>query len=129
MAEIYPNPPLVQIVSNNEGGGKVDVGAGKVSWHAQNQKLEKETVREAYAKGYVEKMSAYLRGVRTALPWPEATVKCVAYNGLGVNFEVGRWGGWQGGAIPFKHVDMYPWLAWDGSAPDFYTYDWNASTD
>jgi hypothetical protein len=129
MAEIYPNPPLVQIVSNNEGGGKVDVGAGKVSWHARNQKLEKEMVREAYAKGYVEKMSAYLRGVRKALPWTELTVKCIAYNGFGVNFEVGRWGGWSGGAIPYKQADMYPWLAWDGSAPDFYTYDWNASTD
>ena len=129
MAEIYPNPPQVQIVSNNEGGGKVDVGAGKVSWHAQNQKLEKEKVREAYAKGYVEKMSAYLRGARKALPWPESTVKFIAYNGFGVNFEVGRWGGWSGGAIPYKQADMYPWLAWDGSAPDFYTYDWNASTD
>jgi hypothetical protein len=107
----------------------VDVGAGKVSWHAQNQKLEKEAARQAYVKGYVEKMSAYLRGIRKALPWPEATVKCIAYNGFGVNFEVGRWGGWQGGAIPFKHVDMYPWLAWDGSAPDFYCYDWNYATD
>ena len=129
MADIYPHPPQMQIVSNNEGSRKVSIGESGVSWHARNQTLEKDAARQAYAKGYVEKMSAYLRGVRTALPWPEATVKCVAYNGLGVNFEVGRWGGWQGGAIPFKHVDMYPWLAWDGSAPDFYTYDWNASTD
>ena len=129
MAEIYPNPPQVQIVSNNEGGRKVGGGESAVSWHAQNQKLEKEAARQAYVKGYVEKMSAYLRGIRKALPWPEATVKCIAYNGFGVNFEVGRWGGWQGGAIPFKHVDMYPWLAWDGSAPDFYCYDWNYATD
>jgi hypothetical protein len=143
MAEVYPNPPMVQLVSNNEGGGKVDVSAGKVSWHYQSQRerLEKEFTpigkdpyiirsdRLSYAKGYVEKMSAYLRGARKALPWPEGVVKCIAYNGFGVNFEVGRWGGWGGGAIPFKHVDMYPWLAWDGSAPDFYTYDWNYATD
>jgi hypothetical protein len=143
MAAIYPNPPQVQIVSNNEGGGKVDIGAGKVSWHYQSQKerLEQEfpplgkepysirADKQAYARGYVEKMSAYLRGVRKALPWPEGTVKCIAYNGFGVNFEVGRWGGWGGGAIPVKQADMYPWLAWDGSAPDFYTYDWNSATD
>ncbi|MEI8229134.1 MAG: hypothetical protein WCH77_12865 [Planctomycetota bacterium] len=129
MKEIYPNPPQVQIVSNNEGGRKVGIGESAVSWHVQSQKLEKEAARQAYVKGYVEKMSAYLRGIRKALPWPEATVKCIAYNGFGVNFEVGRWDGWQGGAIPFKHVDMYPWLAWDGSAPDFYCYDWNYATD
>ena len=129
IAEIYPKPPQVQIVSNNEGGRKVGGGESGVSWHAQNQKLEKEAAKQAYVKGYVEKMSAYLRGVRKALPWPDATEKCIAYNGFGVNFEVGRWTGWQGGAIPYKQSDMYPWLVWDGSAPDFYTYDWNASTD
>ena len=129
IAEIHPNPPQIQIVSNNEGGRKTGIRDSGVSWHAQNQKLEKEAATQAYQKGYVEKMSAYLRGIRKALPWPESTVKCIAYNGFGVNFEVGRWNGWQGGAIPFKHVDMYPWLAWDGSAPDFYCYDWNYATD
>ena len=143
MAEIYPDPPQVQIVSNNEGGGKVGIGESNVSWHYQNQRerLERELPplgkdayvigpqKQSFAKGYVEKMSAYLRGVRKALPWPEQTVKCIAYNGFGANFEVGRWGGWGGHAVPFKQADMFDWLAWDGSAPDFYAYDWNYATD
>lgn len=143
MAEIYPDPPQVQIVSNNEGGGKVGISDAKVSWHYHNQQEQRAQEfpplgkdpyiigpeKQSFAKGYVEKMSAYLRGVRKALPWPEQTVKCIAYNGFGPNFEVGRWGGWAGGAVPFKQADMFEWLAWDGSAPDFYAYDWNYATD
>ncbi len=139
LAAIYPDPPQVQIVSNNEGGGKVGVGAAAASWHARQRQSEFEQMfpaareervdRLAYAHGYVEKMGAYFRGIRRAMPWSEDRIKLIGYNGFGVNFEVGRWGGWRGGAIPLRQADMYPWLAWDGAAPDFYVYDWNYATD
>ncbi len=139
LAEIYPDPPQIQVVSNNEGGGKVGVGAAGASWHARRRQAEFQQMfpapreegveRLAYAHGYVEKMGAYFRGIRQAMPWPEERIKLIGYNGFGVNFEVGRWGGWRDGAIPLRQADMYPWLAWDGAAPDFYVYDWNYATD
>ncbi len=139
MAAGYPNPPQVQIVSNNEGGGKVSMGEAAGSWHWATRQAEfakqfpepreDSLDRLAYAQGYVDKMRAYLRGMRRALPWKEQSILAIAYNGFGVNFEVGRWGGWRGNPVPLGKADMYEWLAWDGSAPDFYTYDWNYATD
>jgi hypothetical protein len=139
LAALYPKPPQVQVISNNEGGGKGKLEHGDTSLHAQErasefaqmfpEPREDSAVRLAFAKGYVEKMGGYFRGIREALPWDADRIKLIGYNAFGVNFEVGRWGGWRGGAIPLGRVDMFPWLAWDGSAPDFYAYDWNYATD
>jgi hypothetical protein len=139
LAEIYPDPPQVQVVSNNEGGGKTSISEWKSSWHAQRRASEfattfpeprlRDPVRLAYAQGYQEKMGAYFSAIREALPWPADRIKLIGYNAFGVNFEVGRWGGWQGYSVPWKGVDQFWWQTWDGAAPDFYAYDWNYATD
>ncbi len=139
LAAIYPDPPLVEIVSNNEGGGTTRIGDAAKSWHAQRRLAEFDAsypepredtpLRLAHAHGYIEKMGAYFRGIRRALPWADGDVKLIGYNAFGVNFEVGRWGGWCGDAVPVREADLYAWLAWDGAAPDFYVYDWNYATD
>ena len=126
LADIYPDPPQIQIVSNNEGA-KVHIGDAANSWHAQQRKGE--DLREAFAKGYVSVWQAYMRGMREAMPWKPEKIKAIGYNAFGVNFEVGRWGGWGEISIPIGKTDFFSWLAWDGSAPDYYAYDWNYSTD
>ena len=139
LAEIYPDPPQVQVVSNNEGGGKIGIGDGAASWHAHQRAAEFDnafpeprvtsSLRLAFAKGYQEKMGTYHQGIRTALPWKPSSVKLIGYNAFGVNWEVGRWGGWGHDAVPWKQADLFMWLTWDGAAPDFYSYDWNYATD
>lgn len=139
LAAVYPDPPLIQIVSNNEGGGNIGISAWESSWHAVSQQdefakqfpepREDSPLRLAYARGYIDHMRAYFQGIRRGLPWEDETIQLIGYNAFGMNFEVGRWGGWRGGMVPFKQADSFPWLAWDGSAPDFYVYDWNYATD
>ena len=126
LAEIYPDPPQIQIVSNNEGA-KGHIGDAATSWHAQQRKGE--DLPAAFAKGYVSIWQAYIRGMREALPWKAEKIKAIGYNAFGVNFEVGRWGGWSENAVPLGKVDFFSWLGWDGSAPDYYAYDWNYATD
>ena len=126
LAEIYPDPPQIQIVSNNEGA-KGHIGDAPGSWHAQQRKGE--DLRQAFAQGYVSIWQAYMRGMREAMPWKPEKIKAIGYNAFGVNFEVGRWGGWGESAITLGKVDLFGWLAWDGSAPDYYAYDWNYATD
>ena len=126
LAEIYPDPPQVQIVSNNEGA-RVLINVEANSWHAQQRKGE--DLRDAYAKGYAANWSAYMRGMREALPWKPQTVKAIGYNAFGWTFEVGRWWGWSEFTQPLGKVDACEWLAWDGAAPDYYAYDWNYATD
>ncbi len=126
LGEIYPDPPQIQIVSNNEGA-KTHIGDAANSWHAHQRKGE--DLREAFAKGYVSIWQAYMRGMREALPWKPEKIKAIGYNAFGVNFEVGRWGGWGESAVTQGKVDFFSWLAWDGSAPDYYAYDWNYATD
>ena len=126
LGEIYPDPPQVQIVSNNEGA-RVRISEEANSWHAQQR--TGENLRDAYAKGYASNWGAYMRGMREAMPWKPETIKAIGYNAFGWNFEVGRWSGWAEDAQPIGKVDSYQWLAWDGSAPDYYAYDWNYATD
>lgn len=126
LAAIYPDPPQIQIVSNNEGA-KGHIGESATSAHAQQRKGE--DLPTAFGKGYVSIWQAYMRGMREALPWKPEKIKTIGYNGFGVNFEVGRWGGWVDSAVPHDKVDFFGWLAWDGSAPDYYAYDWNYATD
>jgi len=131
LARIYPDPPYVAVVSNNEGGGKVGIADAKASWHCR-QRLRRErgaSEASAFAAGYVRNMGAYLRGIKRGLPWPEERSKAIGYNAFGANFELGRWGGWSSGLEPLGAADFFTWLAWDGSAPDFYCYDWNYATD
>ena len=139
LKQAYPDPPRVYIVSNNEGGRKPRLEDLASSQHAARRKSEfaqrypapqvDSPERLAFAEGYVDKWGAYLAGIRQAMPWPEQRVKLIGYNAFGVNFEVGRWGGWRHAAIPFRGSDMFQWLAWDGAAPDFYAYDWSFPTD
>ena len=94
LGEIYPDPPQVQVVSNNEGGGKTSVHEWKGSWHAQHRMSEfeaafpeprmRDPIRLAYARGYVEKMGAYFSGIRDALPWPADRVKLIFWDGTGL---------------------------------------------
>jgi hypothetical protein len=125
LGELYPDPPQVQIVSNNEGA-RVRISEAGASWHAQHAGGDANTT---FAAGYIRNWGAYLRGMREALPWKPTTVKAIGYNAFGCNFEVGRWGGWAENMIPVGKADSYEWLAWDGSAPDHYAYDWNYATD
>ena len=137
--DIYPDPLQIQVLGSYEGGGKTSLPDAGKSWHAVQRQAEFDAayplsrgitpMRQAFAKNYIDKMGAYLAGIREGLPWPEDKIKMIGNNAFGVNFEVGRWGGWSGYIVPTQESDCYLWQTWNGSLPDFYVYDWNYATD
>jgi hypothetical protein len=132
LEEIYPNPPLVVFVSNNE--------QQKLTWHELRAAPElvarlghaptDSEVRRAVGDGWIARYKALERGFRDALTvpaWKHAAI-FVGYDAIGTS-ALGRWGGWiEYSLITPGRLD--PWSsALDGASPSFYVFDWNTTTD
>jgi hypothetical protein len=131
-AAIYPNPPLILFLSNNEHV--------KLTWpKAEDDRRFTEQFgsgkddafkRKAVGDGWIERYRALQESFRSRLPaetW-RTTAKFVGYNAFGPE-TMGRWVNWVQHALHTPDR-MSPWpLAWDGGAPSFYTNNWEMATD
>jgi hypothetical protein len=133
LQEIYPDPPLVLIVSNNE--------AGTLRWYnveedkrysAQygNGKSD-EFKRKVVGDGWIERYAAMLRGMREGLAnetWKRNAL-FVAYNAMGPN-HLGRpdfadsEGGWKKYSTTTADRVTWHWYAWQGGIPEYYDNSW-----
>ncbi len=138
LQELYPDPPLVIFLSNNE--------APKLRWHKKGgvevskRYLEKfetgkggrsaEFKRRVVGNGWIERYSALFASMRSALTakaW-QKNARFVGYNVVGPS-HFGRWGGWDVHSLYSKNR-FSPWpYAWDGGSPSYYTHNWDGSTD
>lgn len=131
LQEIYPAPPFVILLSNNESRRlKPKHKIGEIERRAKEAVGPDGSLRKAMADGYVERYRALLEGVREGLTsetWRKNS-KRVAYNAFGPP-HFGRMGHWTVYSLATKErID--PWhLAWDGGSPSYYVHNWNASTD
>ncbi len=130
--KIYPDPPKVLFVSNNEHG--------KLRWHeARKSKrfLEKygavrdpDKIRRIFGDHWIERYRALQAGMREALiseEWKENAL-FIGYEAFGIP-AFGRWSGWINYSL-YSKGRMEPWpLAWDGASVSFYVNNWNQSTD
>jgi hypothetical protein len=133
--KLYPDPPLVLFVSNNE--------APRLRW-AKNKGLSEsgrylklhgegksdEFKRKVVGQGWAGRYPVMFQAMRDALvteSWKK-NVRFVGYGSFGPS-HFGRWDGWKVYSLITKDViDPEP-LFWDGGSPSYYTHNWNDNRD
>lgn len=134
LQKLYPNPPRVIFLSNNEARrleAKHDWAALEKRYAEKVGPGKTRTQRNAVVvAGYVERYAALLEGMREGLstpPWRDAAF-FVAYGAFGPP-HLARWPGWvEYSEDTDDRID--PWhLVWQGGSPSYYTHNWNQSTD
>jgi hypothetical protein len=129
---MYPTPPLVIFLSNNEHK--------QLAWKDANQDIRfvnkygsgrrPEEIKSIFAKEWILKYRELQHGIRDGLKnttW-QTNSKFIAYNAFGTK-EIGRWPNWGEYNLDTEEY-VSPWpLAWDGVSVPFYTHNWDPSTD
>ena len=131
LEKIYPDPPLVVFLSNNEHS--------KLRWNAveiSKRYLRKYGTGRSYnlknkviIDGWAERYRALQSGMRQGLTnenWRKHAI-FIAYGG-GVSY-LGRWGGWRNYAQYLPGMADPMALTWDGASESFYTLDTIPITD
>lgn len=128
MQELYPAPPRILMLSNNE--------QARLSWQdlrslgLVDASLSDEQVRRLAGDAWIERYRELMRGIRdglTAPGWQQA-VRFIGYDAFGA-VDYFRWPGWIDYSL---HVTgrFEPWpLVWDGASVSFYASDWSETTD
>jgi hypothetical protein len=132
LQRMYPDPPLVLFVSNNE--------APDLRWHQVEQSkryLDKygpgqsdDFKREVVGRGWMEHYPVMFRAMRTALvseKW-QKNVRFVGYGAFGPS-HLGRWAGWKEYSLITDRWMSPNWHIWDGGSPSYYTNNWDGSRD
>jgi hypothetical protein len=132
LQEWYPDPPLIIFLSNNEhpklgwADAEQDVRCAK----APEEDPHAEFRRKQIADGWIERYRALQRGLHDGLMNPTWRKHAMffGYGAFGPP-HFARWGNWGDYALPITgRIDSSP-LMWDGGSPNYYTHDWDASTD
>jgi hypothetical protein len=124
---LYPDPPLVLFVSNNE--------AQKLRWHeaeTSKQYLDRfgtgqsgDFKRRVFGDGWIERYSALFQGMREGLAEPawRANARFAGYNAFGPD-HWGCWGGWPKHSLHTEERMSPSWYAWQGGIKDAYDNHW-----
>jgi hypothetical protein len=130
LQKIYPNPPLVLFLNNNEAGDGASGGGYEKSdrFIAQygSEKMERAEVDKIIREGYAERYAAMFQAAKESLVSPEwkKNARFVAYNTIfgAAYFGNGRF------PMPGVGFDMElgptKWRIYDGSMPEAYDNDW-----
>src|SRR5580658_1573989 len=128
LQQLYPDPPLVLFISNNERSklGADDLHAS-YSPTASAQLLAR---RRAIGDAWILRYRALEHAWRAALDAPawRAHAVFVGYDAF-VSSALGRWGGWPQYSlcIPGR---LEPWpAAWNGASVSYYVHDWAPDSD
>lgn len=133
LQKMYPNPPLVLFVSNNE--------APDLRWH-QAEDLSKRYLdkhgkgksdvfkRKVVSEGWMERYPVMFDAMRDALvssQWKK-NVRFVGYGAFGPS-HFGRWSGWKDYSLITDEWTSPDWHIWDGGSPSYYTHNWCPNRD
>ena len=132
LQRMYPDPPLVLFVSNNE--------APDLRWHQvelSKRYLDKhgkgrpdQFKREIVARGWMERYPVMFEAMREALvsdTWKK-NVQFVGYGAFGPS-HFGRWPGWKDYSLITDEWTSPDWYIWDGGSPSYYTHNWCDNRD
>lgn len=132
LQELYPNPPIILFVSNNE--------SARLSWkNAEEDRRYIERFgkgrsddfkRNAVANGWIECYRALLKGMREGLgnnAWRDKAI-FIGYDAFGPP-HFARWSGWMEYSLySTGRIDPWPYV-WDGASPSYYLFNWSSITD
>lgn len=130
--QIYPNPPLVIFLDNNEGPAVRSAGAipddypRLVAFLGGKRPEDRRAKEHAIGEGYRQRYAAMFEAARGAMIEPawRRNVKFVAYNNLWDTGYIGQ------GGRPRPGIGFEPdegWTQWrinDGGMPEIYDNDW-----
>lgn len=132
LQQMYPDPPLVLFVSNNE--------APDLRWHQAGMSkryLDKygkgrsdEFKRKIVAEGWMERYPIMFEAMREALTnqtWKQ-NVRFVGYGAFGPS-HFGRWSAWKQYSLITDEWTSPNWYIWDGGSPSYYTHNWCDNRD
>jgi hypothetical protein len=134
--ELYPDPPLVLWVSNNE---PPDLRWAK---HGPLEELSKRYIdrygtdktdefkRQVVGEGWTERYRVMFDAMRAALrseTWRQ-NVRFVGYGGFGPA-HFGRWDGWKVYSLICGEWTSPNWHFWQGGSPSYYTNNWSDNRD
>jgi len=132
LQQMYPDPPLVLFVSNNE--------APDLRWHQAGMSkryLDKygkgrsdEFKRRVVGEGWLERYPIMFEAMREALiseTW-KRNVRFVGYGAFGPS-HFGRWSAWKQYSLITDDWTSPNWHIWDGGSPSYYTHNWCDNRD
>jgi hypothetical protein len=128
LQRLYPDPPLVLFVSNNEQPklSPDDLHAG----YSSSADAAAIARRRAIGDAWIARYKMLLRGFREGLESPawRANAVFVGYDAF-MSPAMGRWGGWPSYSL-YVPGRTEPWpYAWDGASASFYVHDWAPDSD
>jgi len=134
--ELYPDPPLVLWVSNNEPPDLRWSKHGPVEKQSRRY-LEKfgpdksdEFKRRVIGEGWIERYTVMFDAMRAALTndhWKQ-NVRFVGYDAFGPA-HLGRWDGWKVYSLECDRWTSPLWHCWQGGSPSYYTDNWHDKRD
>jgi hypothetical protein len=132
MQEIYPDPPLIIFVSNNEAHDFRWYNAEKEKRYLElyGEGRSDEFKRRVFADGWVVRYAELIRGMRSGLVnsnWKGKSL-FVAYNAIGPDHfgrpDLAPEGGWKKYSTASENrLDWQPY-AWEGAIPESYDNHW-----
>lgn len=127
---LYPDPPLVLFVSNNE--------SARLPWYKANTEKRyidiygTETTddfkRNFWFDGWIDRYKALFDGIRKNLTKPawQQNIRFQGYDAFAPD-HFGRWPAWQGQYEGTQDRLAWQWYAWDGGIPESYDNDWEST--
>ncbi len=128
LQRLYPDPPLVLFVSDNEADrvSAEDLHA-PYDVNASPQVLAR---RRAIGNAWIVRYEAMIRGFRNGLDAPgwRAHALFIGYDAFAVS-ATGRWDGWGAYSL-YVPGRTEPWpYAWDGASASYYVHNWAPDSD
>ena len=132
LQRLYPKPPLVLFISNNEHKKLAWPELEKSSrYHAAYPEgLDQEKQRQLVGDAWIKRYRTIQQGMRDGMQsntWKEKAI-FIGYDAFGSR-AFGRWPEWIDYSLNIP--DRFePWpLAWDGASLSYYVYHWSTGTD
>jgi len=129
---LYPDPPLVLFVSNNEAPDlrwhQVETSQRYLQRHGRGR--TDDFKREVVSRGWMERYPVMFQAMREALvsaTWKK-NVCFVGYGAFGPS-HFGRWPAWMEYSLITPEWTSPDWHIWDGGSPSYYTHNWSDIRD
>jgi hypothetical protein len=130
LQEIYPDPPRILLLSNNEHAklrwkdASHDVRLSRDAAPSQDQLIQ------LFADGWKDRYTSLFAGMRggwNAPAWRTNSL-VVGYNAF-IPPSLGRWPGWVEHSLTLPDQASAWTSIWQGASLPFYTHPWDSSTD